>query len=119
MSSGQALNIGSEILSGDQIYQKDEKVFLDKNSVSDISCAYLGNHQISCDILHYGGDNKYLSERQGMGFGVWKQFMTTPEGDDVVVVPDPMVERESSQNQVIVNKEWRGLRYDLLNLSMF
>ena len=54
-----------------------------------------------------------------MGFGVWKQFMTTPEGDDVVVVPDPMVERESSQNQVIVNKEWRGLRYDLLNLSMF
>ena len=91
MSSGQALNIGSELLSGYHIYQKFQKFFLANNFVPDISCAYLGNHQISCTLLHYGRDNNYLSERQGMSFGAKKRFMTKPAGDDVMVVPDQMV----------------------------
>ena len=54
-----------------------------------------------------------------MSFGVRKRFMTTPAGDEVMVVPDPMVKRESPQNQVCVDKERQGLRYDPPNLRMF
>ena len=119
MSSGQALNIGSELLSGYHIYQKFQKFFLANNFVPDISCAYLGNHQISCAWIHYGRDNKYLSERQGISFGVRKFFMNTYEVDNVMVVPYPMVKRESSQNQVIADKERQGLKYNLPDLRMF
>ena len=119
MSSGQALNIGIELLSGNQIYQKVQKVFLENNFVPYISCSYLGNHHIFCDILHHGEANNYLSERQVMSFGARKRFMITPAGDEVMVVPDPMVKRESPQNQVSVDKERQGLRYDPPNLRMF
>ena len=56
-SSDKALIIGSNILIVGQMYQKFQKVFWDNNFIPDISCAYAGHPQISCDILHYGGDN--------------------------------------------------------------
>ena len=45
--------------------------------------------------------------------------MNTYEVDNVMVVPYPMVKRESSQNQVIADKERQGLKYNLPDLRMF
>ena len=57
VSSDEALIIGSNILIGGQMYQKVQKVFWDKIFIPAISCVHAGHHQISCDILHYGGYN--------------------------------------------------------------
>ena len=43
--------------------------------------------------------------------------MTTTGGDGVTMVPYPMVEGESAQDQVIADQEQRGLRYKLLDLG--
>ena len=66
------------------MYQKVQRVFWDKTFIPAISCAYAGHYKISCKILHYWGDNNYLSERQGMSCRVCKLFMTTPEGDGYI-----------------------------------
>ena len=114
----QALSIGSNIFSGEQMYQKVQKVFWENNFIPSISRAYAGHIHISFNILHYGGDIKNLRERQGTSFGIWKQFMTTPKGDGMVMAPDTMVEGESSQGQVIADHERWVLRYDSPDLGM-
>ena len=45
-----------------------------------------------------------------MSFRVRKQFMTTPKVDGVVMVPEPMFEGESAQDQVIADQEQQWLR---------
>ena len=77
LSSDQDLSIGSKLSSGDQLYQKVQKVFWDKNSIPSIPCAYTGLYHISYAILQYGGYNNYLSKRQGVSFGIHKHFTTT------------------------------------------
>ena len=45
-----------------------------------------------------------------MSFGIWKNIMTTPKGDDVEMVPDLMVKGKISQDHMIVDQDRRGLR---------
>ena len=78
VSSDQALSIGSNLLGGGQIYQKFQKVFWGNTFIPAISLAYSGHHQIYCVLLHYGGDNNYLSKRQGVSFGVRKKIFLHP-----------------------------------------
>lgn len=79
-----------------------------------IARAYAGHHQIPCAIIEHGGDNNYLTERQGMHFGVRSRFITTPEGDGVMVVPEPLAKGESVQEQIIAA---RGLKYQPPDIS--
>ena len=43
--------------------------------------------------------------------------MTTPKGDGVMVMPDPMVNGEYAQDQVIEDWWHQGLSYDLPDLG--
>ena len=46
-----------------------------------------------------------------------ENFMTTPKGDGVMVMPDPMVNGEYAQDQVIEDWWHQGLSYDLPDLG--
>ena len=63
-------------------------------------------------ILDNKGDNNYLSERGGINFGVRKCFIKSPEGDDVIMVPEPQREDESIQEKIINHMRIRKLRYN-------
>ena len=50
------------------------------------------------------GGNNYLSERGGISFGIHKCFMTSSEGDDVIMVPELQFYGEQNSNSVIIGK---------------
>ena len=58
-------------------------------------------------MLEHKGENNYLTGRKGLSLGVWSRFITTPEGDGVMVVPGNLSDGESAQDQVIAS--WKVL----------
>ena len=109
VSNNQAISFGSQLLTGGQLYNTVNNVFWDNKFLPSVSRAYSGQHQISCTIFEHKSDNNYLTERKGISFGVRIIFVTTPEGDGVVMVPEPLYGGESEQDQLIVS--CKGLKY--------
>ena len=63
-------------------------------------------------ILENKGDNNYLSERGGIIFGIRIFLMTSPDGDDVIMVPQLQKEGGSIQEKIINHMLIRKLRYN-------
>ena len=60
--------------------------------------AFAGHHQIVNSILHYKGDNTYLSKKRGLSFGIRKHFIWDEEAEGVIQVPlAPQEEGETAQ----------------------
>ena len=102
VSKEQAVNFGSKLLKGEQLYESVTKVWNDKNNNVAMSRAFAGHHQIVCLILNHNGDNSYLSKKGGLSFGVRKRFVCDEEGEGVVQVPlAPQEEGETAQGAVV------------------
>ena len=112
VSSTQAVNFGSRLLKGEELNQTVMKVWEEKGHLPAISRAFVAHHQIVSCIIQHDGDNKYLSERGGMSFGVRRMYMTDEEGEGVIPVPLAMVEGETLQAQLINEKRSRELKYE-------
>lgn len=117
VSREQSLSFGSRLMQGEELNQTVSKIFNDQKILPAISRSYAGHHQIPCAIIEYNGDNNYLSERKGMHFGVRSRFVTTPEGDGVMVVPEPLAAGESAQEQIIAHRRMRGLKFSPPNVG--
>jgi len=73
--------------------------------------AYSDHHQIVCAMLESNGGNDYLRERKGLNFGVRKAFMTTEDGEGVMLVPELPNETESIQHQILAERNSRDLKH--------
>ena len=67
-----------------------KNVFSDNKLLLDVSHAYVVHQKILYAILGHKDENKYLTERKGKRFGAQSRFVTTPEGDVVMVVLEPL-----------------------------
>ena len=64
-----------------------------------MSRAFAGHHQIVNSILHYNGDNSYLSKKGGLSFGIRKHFVCDEDEEGVIAVPlAPQNEGEIAQD---------------------
>ena len=76
------------------------KILADKINLPAILRSFSGHHQMVLGILDNKGDINNLSDLGGISFG-GKCFMTSPEGDGVVMVPESQIEGESVQEEII------------------
>ena len=79
-------------MKADGLHKSMMKILADKINLPAILRSFSGHHQMVLVILDNKGDINYLSERGGISFGIRKCFMTSPEGDGVVMVPESQIE---------------------------
>ena len=100
----QGLNYGSRLLKADELLKSVMKIWVDERNLPAISRSFSGHCQMIVAILDNKGGNNYLSERGGISFGIHKCFMTSSEGDDVIMVPELQFYGEQNSNSVIIGK---------------
>ena len=106
------LTFGSRLLQGEQLHQAVMAAWNNPKLVPAMSRAYAGHHQIASAIIAHNGDNKYLTERGGMTFGVRKTYVRDPDGTGVIPIElAPQEENETIQGQILAEAEMRGVRY--------
>ena len=96
------------MMRGEELYESVKKVWNDRRNLPDLARSYAGHHQIVCAMLENDGGNDYLRERKGLSFGVRKAFMTTEDGEGVMLVPEPTVEVEGAHQQILAE---RGMKH--------
>ena len=101
------------MMRGKELYESVKKVWNDKRNLPALARSYAGHHQIVCSMLENEGRNDYLRERKGLLFGVRKAFMTTEDGEEVMLVPEPMVEEEGTHTLILAE---RGTKYCPLDI---
>ena len=112
VSTEQALTFGSRMLVGEQLNQTVMKVWNDKTNLVAMSRAFAGHSQIVCAIIEHKGDNKYLSEKGGLSFGVRKTYICDEDGDGVrPMTLAPENEAETTQGLLLSSNFERGMKY--------
>ena len=82
--------------------------------------AFAAHPQIVCAILEHDGDNKFLSMKKGMSFGVRKCFHQSEEGDGVVLTEIAADSEGETAAGIFVNeRQARGLKYPVPDVSAF
>ena len=118
VSTQQALEYGSVLLKGEELYSTVKAVWDDPRHCIAMSRAFAGHWQIVCSILTHEGDNNYLSDRGGLSFGVRKMFVADAEGIGVVPVNlAPTHEGETTQGEFLNERAVRKLKYEEPALS--
>jgi hypothetical protein len=96
VSKEQALVFGSKMMHGEQLHQTVMSVWEDGNHKVAMSHAFAGYTQIVISILLHKGDNKYLSEKVWLSFGIHHTFVKDPKGEGIAVIPfAPQIEGET------------------------
>ena len=108
----QGLNYGSRLLKADELLKSVMQIWVDERNLPAIARSFSGHYQMILAILDNKGDNNYLSEGGGISFGIRKCGMKSPEGDDMIMVPEPQREDESIQEKIINHMRIRKLRYN-------
>jgi len=112
VSTEQSLNFGSRMLVGEQLNQSVMKVWNDNTNLVAMSRAFAGHSQIVCAILEHKGDNKYLSEKGGLSFGVRRTYVCDREGEGVIPISlAPTNEAETTQGLITNDLFERGMKY--------
>ena len=112
VSTEQALTFGSRMLVGEQLNQTVMKVWNDKTNLVAMSRAFAGHSQIVCAIIEHKGDNKYLSEKGGLSFGVRKTYICDEDGEGVIPITlAPENEAETTQGLLLSSNFERGMKY--------
>lgn len=70
VSKAQALHYGRILLKGEELYHTDKTAWDDPSNRAAMSRAFAGHHQVVCVIVEHEGDNKYLSKKGGLSFGI-------------------------------------------------
>ena len=73
-SREQALVFVSRLMRGEQLNELVMKEWSDRQNTVVMARAFAGHSQIVSAILHYKGDNNYLSDRGRMSFGIRLNF---------------------------------------------
>ena len=113
VSAEQALEYGSTLLKGEQLYKCVMKVWNNEKNIVAMSRAFANHSQIVTSIIKHEGDNKYLSEKGGLSFGIRRTFVTDIEGTGVVPISlAPTTEGETTQGEFLNERIARHLRYE-------
>ena len=114
VSTLQALNFGSTLMKGEELNKTVTQVWENEANILAMSRAFAGHHQIVLSIMHHNGDNKYLSEKGGLSFGVRKTYVPDHEGKGVIEVPlAPTSEAETTTGAFLNERTSRGMKYPL------
>ena len=113
VSREQALTFSCRLLKGKQLNQTVMKVWNESKNKQAIARAFVAHHQIVSSIIEHKGDNKFLSEKGGLTYGVRRMFVRTEEGDGVIPVTiAPEEERQTAQGTVLKVAAEKGLKYE-------
>jgi len=112
VSTEQALTFGSKMLVGEQLNESVMKVWNDQKNIVAMSRSFAGHSQIVCSILEHKGDNKYLSEKGGLSFGVRRSYICDKDGEGVTPItlaPENLA--ETTQGLILSSNFDRGMKY--------
>ena len=117
VSKEQGLLFGGKLLQGEELYRLVKKVFFNSDNLPALARAYAGHHQIVCAVLECEGGNEYLSKRKGMSFGIRKSYMTSADGEGVMMVPEPVMDGESLSDQILMDRQLKYKPPDIRQLT--
>ena len=112
VSREQATTFGSRLLKGEQLHQTVMKVWNDKSNTQALARAFAGHHQIVETIRQHKGDNKFLTEKGGLSFGVRRTYIRNEERTGVIPVTiAPQIELETRTGQLLNQQQTAGLKH--------
>ena len=102
----QSIFYGARLLKGNQLYVAVKKAWEDPRNLVAMARAFAGHSQIVTSILNSKGDNKFLSDKGGLSFGVRKAFIPDEEREGVVAVDiSPQTEAHTATGSFLLNQE--------------
>lgn len=112
VSREQATTFGSRLLKGDQLHETVMKVWRDRTNTQALARAFAGHHQIVETIRKCDGDNKFLTEKGGLSFGVRRTYIRNEEGTGVVPITiAPQNDLETRTGQLLNQQQITGLKH--------
>lgn len=117
VSKEQAMVFRSRLLDNDALHQCVMNVWENDKNCAAMSRAFAAHPQVVCAILENDGDNKYLTEKGGLSFGVRRSFVRDHEGDGVLAIEmAAQNEGETAAGLIVNERRARGLKYTPPNL---
>ena len=114
VSREQAVTFGSTLLKGEQLHETIMKVWKDDANKQAIARAFAGHHQIVEEIRQNKGDNKFLSEKGGLSFGIRRTYIRNEEGTGVVPITiAPQNEMETDAGRILNQQRITGLKHQI------
>ena len=83
VSKDQAMYFGCRLLQTNQLHESVMRVWNDERIILPISRGFAGHHQLVSAILENEGDNKYLTQKGGISYGVRKCYVADETGKGV------------------------------------
>ena len=119
ISAEQSICFGTRVMKCDEILKIVDKVWKSTDDTVTISRGWMSHYQVVAAAFEMNGDNAYLTEKNGLDFGVRVNFY--PNQDKTGVVRVLEIENETIPAHQIANERIRkGLRYkvpSILNLK--
>ena len=120
LSKIQAVDYYARVLQGEQLHYAVMKVWNHGGHEVAMSRAFAGHFQVVCAILENNGDNNFLSDKQGLSFGIRKMFVADQDGKGVIPVPlAPECVGETAQGILLSVRGTKGLKYVPPDISKF
>ena len=110
ISAEQSMCFGTRLMKCDEILKVVEKVWKSTDDAVAISRGWMSHYQVIAAAYEMKGDNAYLTQKNGLDFGVRYNFYPNTEKTGVVRVVE--FENETTPAEKIANARIReGLRY--------
>ena len=110
VSKEQAITFGSKMLRQNQLHDTVMKVWQNDNHKTAMARAFAAHPQIVSAIIEHQGDNKYLSERGGLSFGIRTTYRCNEEGDGVELIDlAPQTEAETAAGIILEDRRKKGI----------
>ena len=110
VSKEQAITFGSKMLRQNQLHDTVMKVWQNDNHKTAMARAFAAHPQIVSAIIEHQGDNKYLSERGGLSFGIRTTYRCNEEGDGVELIDlAPQTEAETAAGIILEDRQKKGI----------
>ena len=118
VSAEQAATFGCTLLKGEELNKTVNKVWNDESNTQAIARAFAGHHQIVETIRRHEGDNKFLSQRGGLSFGVRRTFIRDEDGTGVIpITMAPRLDIETRTGHLLNDHQVAGLKYPIPNVK--
>ena len=110
ISAEQSMCFGTRVMKCDEILKVVDKVWKSKDDAVTISRGWMSHHQVMAAAYEMDGDNAYLTQNNGLDFGIRLNFY--PNEDNTGVVRVTEFENPNTPAQQIANERIRkGLKH--------
>ena len=116
ISAEQSMSFGTRLMKSEEILKVVDKVWKSTDDAVAISRGWMSHYQVIAATYEMKGDNAYLTQNNGLDFGIRYNFYPNREKTGIVRVVE--LENETTPAEQIANIRIRkGLKYKIPSIS--